>query len=349
MIARTFLGLLLPFAAGKIDIPIEYEREFEQQMDALQVALRAWKQSEAGRYALQNGFYTEDTYEAMDIDQLGRFFMSQIAVKKAQASNPNAIFSIDTPFSLMTEEEFAQFVGSSYDVQARRSLQTSNATRMTTPSSIDWTTSGCLTPPKNQGMCGSCWAFAAIGALESALCLQRKNETLTLYSEQQVNDCDTKSYGCSGGFPRNALEYIQQNKGVCTAEAYPYVSGDSGKNGKCIEKSCGEMDIRVNSVGSSEDAFVRALAAQPIAVGVAAGNREWKQYKAGILSTCSTDELDHAVLAVGYGTGSDGDFFKIKNSWGTGWGDKGFMYLKRDEDESACGIINEHAVYPTIL
>nr|CCA21527.1 conserved hypothetical protein [Albugo laibachii Nc14] len=346
----TLLSLAsLTLIAGDIVIPVELQHEFEQQMDALQVDLEAWKQSEAGRYALREGFYTEDAYESLDTDHLGRFFLSQIAMRQAQIANPSAVFSMDTPFSLMTEYEFARFVGKSFLIQACP-LREINTTSISPPKSVDWTSSKCLAKPKDQGMCGSCWAFAAIGALESALCLNGKNQTLTLLSEQQVNDCDAKSYGCNGGFPRNALEYIRGNNGVCTAEAYPYVSGSSGKDGKCGETNCAvDMDIHVDGVGGSEDAFVRAISAQPIAVGVAAGNREWKQYKSGVLSTCSTSELDHAVLAVGYGEQSSGKFFKIKNSWGRVWGDNGFMYLKRNGSESACGVINEHAVYPTIL
>ncbi|DBA00892.1 TPA: hypothetical protein N0F65_006092 [Lagenidium giganteum] len=217
--------------------------------------------------------------------------------------------------------------------------------------SVDWTTTGCVAPPKDQGHCGSCWAFASIGALESAYCLTHNNR-LQQFSEQQVNSCATQAGGCNGGFPSIGLEYVRDNGGVCTETGYPYTSGKTQQTGKCNARSCKKtpLQISVQRVDASEDGFVSAIASQPIAVGVTAGNAEWKQYSGGVLSACSTTQLDHAVLAVGYGTdvNDNSPYFKIKNSWGSQWGEDGFIRLQRAGDDSACGIINTDAVFPML-
>ncbi|KAF1786148.1 Cysteine peptidase [Phytophthora cactorum] len=262
--------------------------QFLQERTGLRSELNAWKQSDAGH------------------------------------GEPEAVFSTDTPFTLMTDEEFAKFIGESFQRDSGALKATSFADKMLSnstnpsPTDKDWTTSGCVAPVKNQGQCGSCWAFAAVAALESAVCLS--GQPLTPLSEQQVVDCDEASYACDGGFPGDALTFIKQSGGVCTEEAYP-------------------CDIRkVVAVPVSDAGLVQAINVQPVAVGVAADNPTWKQYKSGIVSSCSTTQLDHAVLAVGYSP----SYFKIKNSWGTQWGEEGYMRLKRGagtRSSGTCGII----------
>jgi C1A family cysteine protease len=326
---------------------------FLEEKDTLKAELLAWKQSTAGQTALSHGYYKEDKHTNADEvseDQLQRFFMTKLGIEKAQAANPYATFSTDTPFSLMTNDEFKAFVGKSFQ------LGNSHKDEALTPeeeqvlenkpmaASKDWTKGNCVSDVKNQGKCGSCWAFSSVGALESANCLNTGE--MTLFSEQEVNSCDTSSYGCEGGFPLNGLRYIQKKKGICTAESYPYVSGSSEQTTECSD-SCTRADVQVKkvvSVPSSEQGFLKSLNTQPIAVAVAAGNDVWKQYKGGVVSSCPSTQLDHAVIAVGYGETKSTPNFKIKNSWSTSWGEEGYIYLKRD----ACGVINTHAVYPML-
>ncbi|DAZ92676.1 TPA: hypothetical protein N0F65_001637 [Lagenidium giganteum] len=358
-IIASFAALATAVSAASVQLDAHHHQRFLQQQPELQAELAAWKQSDAGRYAKDNGLYVENNHESSNDDELKRFYLTKVGIEQSQKNNPGAVFSVNTPFTLMTNEEFAEFVGKSYqrgrpssrmlraddDVAvnvSERSLQEQD--------SVDWTTTGCVAPPKDQGHCGSCWAFASIGALESAYCLTHNNR-LQQFSEQQVNSCATQAGGCNGGFPSIGLEYVRDNGGVCTETGYPYTSGKTQQTGKCNARSCKKtpLQISVQRVDASEDGFVSAIASQPIAVGVTAGNAEWKQYSGGVLSACSTTQLDHAVLAVGYGTdvNDNSPYFKIKNSWGSQWGEDGFIRLQRAGDDSACGIINTDAVFPT--
>lgn len=172
---------------------------------------------------------------------------------------------------------------------------------------IDWTAAGKVSLVKNQGACGSCWAFSAIAGLESAGLLNNDN---TLYSEQDLVDC-SKSYGnngCNGGWTDNAYKYIK-DKGIATSDAYPYVAKD---------QTCNNSVSRSKKISSFTDVpgcdnLINALAGRPISVGVDASN--WSPYKSGIFSNCATS-INHGVLLAG----ATDDYWKVKNSWGPAWG-----------------------------
>ncbi|KAG7396557.1 hypothetical protein PHYBOEH_002122 [Phytophthora boehmeriae] len=352
--------LLCSTDAATPSIPTDRMDQFLQEKAGLEAEVAAWKQSTVGQFAKEHGFLpTPSTRMAgaqLD-EELRRFFLTKLQIEEAQAANPDAVFSTETPFTLMTEEEFTAFVGASYQrgdglLSATTSV-VDGLSNSTVDAAKDWTTSGCVVDVKNQGQCGSCWAFAAIAALESAICLA--GQPLVPLSEQQVVDCDSTSYGCEGGWPGNALEYIQGAGGVCTEDGYPYISGENTDRQSC-EPSCTPQDVKIRKVvgvPQSESGLIQAISGRPVAVGVAAGNRTWKQYKGGVVSTCASTDLDHAVLAVGYG-GDDGSspaFFKIKNSWGTEWGEEGYMRLKRGAGTGStgtCGIVGPKSVYPEL-
>ena len=324
--------------------------------------LAQWKQSPAGEVAKEHGFYEENQnqIESSDHlpsqDELERFFLTKLGIEKAQQENPQAKFSINTPFALMTDEEFSKFVGKSFqlgnEAQALQA-QTASANSTTTASSLqppqtematlaagkDWSTeSNCVAPVKNQGGCGSCWAFAAVGALESAFCI--KTGAQILFSEQHLLNCDGQSLGCQGGWPKTALQYVQRTGSICTAESYPYGEQQGACGGSCVQQPIQMKNLM--GVPAYEESLLYALNAQPVAIAVAAGNYVWKQYTGGIITGCPSDQVDHAVLAVGYGE----DFIKIKNSWGTYWGDNGYAYVGRGSN--ACGIINPNGVFPDL-
>lgn len=349
-------------AVSAVDIPAQHHQRFLREQATLADELAQWKDSVAGQVAKKHGFYKDSSNSiqtesaSTDADQLKRFFLTKIAIIEAQKANPEATFSVNTPFTLMTEAEFAAHVKrSSATVDGLNALTTANATAVIedTPehaarrlaTSLDWTTSGCVAGVKDQGDCGSCWAFSSIGALEVANCL--KNGALQLFSEQQVTSCDTRSSGCDGGWPLWALSYLKSFGGVCTAASYPYTSGSTGTTGTCKTSGCTKKALTISSVttvAASESALITAITKQPVAVAVAAGNNAWKQYTGGVVSSCTTSTIDHAVLAVGY----DATSFKLKNQWGTSWGDSGFIKLKRNGANSACSVINTHNVYPNL-
>lgn len=363
----TFALVLLAGSAqlvSSLQLSSEHAPRFLQERASLEQELAAWKESAAGVFAKQHSYFITEkrvqSAEELKEDQLRRFFLTKVHIESVQRLNPDAVFSTDSPFSLMTDGEFAHFLGKSFQrhaavlnndgsVPANSTSETD--TDVPVAENKDWTTSGCVAPVKNQGQCGSCWAFAAIAALESTYCLQ--GNPLTLFSEQQVVSCDDVSGGCDGGFPGDGLNYVQKNRGVCLEEAYPYESGESQETGECASSSCTLKPIaiqRVVTVPQSESGLVAALGGRPVAVGVAAGNNTWKQYKGGVVSSCSSSQLDHAVLVVGYGGSSTATpFFKIKNSWGTAWGESGYIRLRRGVGGAGtCGVIGPKSVYPEL-
>jgi len=217
------------------------------------------------------------------------------------------------------------------------------------PASVDWREKGAVTAVKDQGQCGSCWSFSTTGALEGAN--QLKTGKLVSLSEQHFFDCDDNGdHGCFGGLMDNAFEWAQKNGGVCGEDSYPY----NAKKGRCQNKSCGDhyaapkafTDVKENNV----QAMLSALAQQPVSVAIEADQQDFQLYKSGVFSAPCGTNLDHGVLAVGYGTDDGQDYWIVKNSWGTKWGEDGYIRLARnvDQKEGQCGILSGPPSYPNL-
>merc|ERR1712070_900420 len=174
-------------------------------------------------------------------------------------------------------------------------------------SSIDWTThSGVVNPVKDQGQCGSCWAFSAVGTVESAYALAAGR--LGSYSEQQLVDCDTsRSQGCQGGFNQYGISYMGQ-AGSCSESSYPYKATD----GTCVASQC----------------------TKSLPAGTVKADNTWQSYRSGVVSqNCGfLSRPNHAVIAVGY----DGESFKIRNSWGATWGEQGYIRVSNSDSNPYC-------------
>ena len=221
------------------------------------------------------------------------------------------------------------------------------------PASVDWSTKGAVTGVKDQGNCGSCWSFSATGALEGAY--QIKYGSLVSFSEQNLVSCDTIDSACNGGLMDNAFSWTKTNGGLCTEAGYPYTSGTTGQKGTCTTtctKNTGVTPKSFTDVArNSDSALMTAIAQQPVSIAIQANQPAFQLYKSGVLTGTCGSNLDHGVLAVGYGTWTDGtDYYKVKNSWGTGWGMSGYILIQRGNPQRCgeCGILCGPPSYPNL-
>jgi C1A family cysteine protease len=197
--------------------------------------------------------------------------------------------------------------------------------------SVDWRTKGAVTPVKDQQQCGSCWAFSTTGSVEGANAI--KTGKLVSVSEQQLVDCAGSSgnQGCNGGLMDDAFQYIIKNKGIGSEASYPYTARD----GQCKQVASVSTVSKFTDVKRSDEAgLLSAVNGQPVSVAVDA--ESWSSYRKGVMSGACGTSLDHGVLAVGYGTDGSQDYWLVKNSWGTSWGESGYIRLIRNKNE--CGI-----------
>ena len=210
----------------------------------------------------------------------------------------------------------------------------------------DWTEKGAVTPVKNQEQCGSCWAFSTTGSMEGAYFV--KNNKLESFSEQMLVDCDTNDLGCYGGLMNNAFKWIQSNGGIELENDYPYTA----LNGKC-EASVhnvveGTAPSSWTNVKSDDVSLMAAIKQQPVSVAIEADQSSFQFYSSGVLTGRCGTNLDHGVLAVGYGTLNGIDYYKVKNSWGESWGMDGYVLLERNDSPSGqCGILLQ-ASFPNL-
>jgi len=220
------------------------------------------------------------------------------------------------------------------------------------PLSFDWETKGAVTPVKNQGSCGSCWAFSAVAALESAYFL--KTGKLVQFSEQELVSCDMELYGCQGGLMDPAFDWTRLNGGLCSEEAYPYTSGTTSARGICSASTCapveGSAPAGFVDVPHNEASLLQALFEHgPLSVAIEADETGFQFYHKGVMSAHCGSRLDHGVLLVGYGVDPESKqaFWRIKNSWGAGWGEEGYIRILRGKRWGGpeCGIASA-ASYP---
>jgi len=213
------------------------------------------------------------------------------------------------------------------------------------PESIDWVAKGAVTPVKNQGACGSCWAFSTTGALEGAYFV--KNGKLLSFSEQDLVSCDKTDQGCNGGLMDNGFAFIQRNGGLCLEADFPYIAS-AGVCKKC-QVVPGSAPKSVHDLEHTEQAMKEALSKQPVAIAIEADQMSFQFYSKGVLTGNCGQNLDHGVLAVGYGTLNGVPYWKVKNSWGGQWGMNGYINLQRGKSVTGgqCGLLLS-ASYPEL-
>jgi C1A family cysteine protease len=291
------------------------------------------------------------------VDMLKKFAHNHDFIESHNASPEAKKFTMKmNQFGHMSFEEWGQYMKFGLGVPAREAsaMQHTAVNATSLPDSVDWTTKGAVTPVKDQGQCGSCWSFSATGALEGAY--QIKYGKLNSFSEQNLVDCDTYDMGCNGGLMDNAFKWTKQNGGLCYENDYPYVSGTTGRPNPTCDTSC-TKDTKVAPTSytdvqkNSDDALMSALVQQPVSVAIQANQPAFQFYSGGVLTGKCGTHLDHGVLAVGYGTWTDGtDYYKVKNSWSSSWGMDGYILIERGNPQKGgqCGILNGPPSYPNL-
>lgn len=249
-------------------------------------------------------------------------------------------------FADLTFEQFRErHFGIGYRLPVADRVSIDDTLEVDIPASVDWRTKGAVTPVKNQGMCGSCWAFSTTGSVEGAWVLQG-GHSLTSLSEQQLVDCAQAegNNGCNGGLMDYGFQYVIDNKGLCAELTYPY----TGADGTC-KKTCSKV---VTITGfkdipqGNEQALLNAVGTVgPVSVAIEADQQAFQFYSSGVFDASCGTNLDHGVLVVGYGTDAGKDYWIVKNSWGSSWGESGYIRMIRGKNQ--CGITLS-ASYPLV-
>jgi len=289
----------------------------------------------------------------------------RIAELNGEREHPDDALFGWTKYSDWHPEEFGKLLGFKRSDADRTTVPYNTA--QSTLKSLDWRSTGMVTPVKDQGDCGSCWAFSAVEGVESAALMAGTAHAKTLLSEQQVVSCDTDDDGCDGGDLPSAWKYVQGAGGLESETTYPYTSGTSGKTKRCkndkdyvsdtspknwtyATKPCNYGGCKKqdeNALGTSLTNF------GPISICVDAASDNWQNYMSGVMTpkqcgSSNARSMDHCVQLVGMQITDDEsskNYWIVRNSWNTDWGDKGYIHLEMGDN--TCGIANE-ALYLTL-
>jgi len=293
-----------------------------------------WKKSEGKAY----GNNSEEKY------RMNVFADNYKVVAKLNEEQTTATFALNKFADLETAEFARLYTGfnQSGNLRVRQPVVLSEENLS---ASVNWVTAGAVAAVKDQGQCGSCWAFSAVCAIESANYLQKKMSSVPTYSEQQLVDCGgaTGNQGCNGGLMDNAFRYVETNK-LQTEDDYPYRARDGTcKHGTGVGSVSGLTDV----TSGSPSQLKAALMMQPVSVAVEADQSPFQFYNGGVVtSSACGQQLDHGVAAVGYGmdSASGEEYFLVRNSWGASWGLSGYLKISTSSD-NICGILSQPS-YP---
>jgi cathepsin L len=287
-----------------------------------QLLFSKWMGQHSKKYSHDNFFYRYTVFKA-NLDFI------------VQHNKKNLSYTVGmNAFGDQTNEEFvaARNGLKNKDNSYLRSLnKPAKSPLQNVAASLDWRTKGAVTPVKDQGQCGSCWAFSTTGSTEGAH--QIKTGKLVSLSEQQLMDCSSAqgNQGCNGGLMDQAFQYIISNGGICSEASYPYLGYDASCN-TCtpVAKFFGYKDV----ASGVEADLMPAVNIGPVSIAIEADQQSFQFYQSGVYSDpgCG-QQLDHGVLLVGYGTMSGQDYWIVKNSWGASWGLNGYILLVRNQNE----------------
>jgi len=292
------------------------------------VIFSAWK----GQY---NKVYSTAEEEAIRFENF-KLSMDRILSRNADSQTKSFGF---TKFSDLSPEEFkSMYLGYNRPEVYPAVEVYENDVPIEAPQTFDWRSQNKVTPVKNQEQCGSCWAFSTVENVESIYCVT-KNMDCTSFSPlspQQIVDCDNTDQGCNGGDPPTAYQYIISAGGLETDANYPYTAQDGNCNFVQSEVSVSISSFKYATQSSDETAMMNALVSWgPLSICVDA--EPWQDYTGGVLMASSCDtQLDHCVQLVGYDLTASTPFWIVRNSWGTDWGENGYIRLQYGQDTCGC-------------
>jgi hypothetical protein len=277
------------------------------------------------------------SYETSEFFNRFNIFKSNLdIIREHNAKNESWTMGMNE-FGDMSWEEFkAIYVGGTKPVP-REYLRSKNYPAETGPRSfpaaLDWRQKGAVTAVKNQGQCGSCWAFSTTGSVEGAHAISTGN--LVSLSEQQLMDCSSSygNNGCNGGLMDDAFEYIIKNGGICSEASYPY-KGQVGTCHSCTDVAT--ISSYVDNPSGNENNLMTLIQVGPVSIAIEADQSAFQFYSGGVFSAACGHNLDHGVLIVGYGTLNSKAYWIVKNSWGASWGMQGYILMVQGKDE--CGL-----------
>jgi len=301
-----------------------------------EVRFQAWMQKHTKVYTSQTEYET----------RLANFMATSKNVAelnaKSKAVGSSATFAINKFADLSVAEFSARLGMKGYQPKQMPNVPVAPSSTVAPPNTYDWRKTG-ITAVKDQGQCGSCWAFSCTESIESQYIIKKGQAKSVVLAPQQIVDCDTGDDGCNGGDLPTCYQYIQSTKGLETDANYPYTASD----GTCNADESKEMDPissfqYVIPQGSTDENQMASFLASNSPMSIIVDASSWSSYSGGVLSDCGQD-LDHAVQAVGYDLGQG--YWIVRNSWGEDWGENGFIRLKFGQN--TCGLTSEVTV-PTI-
>jgi cathepsin F len=280
-------------------------------------------------------------YDAVSFEEKYNIFKENVQrVEQLNAKSPNKVFGV-TKFMDMTPEEFRKAYlmpkgllkkgskGSVEDVLVPN-------LKGSVPDTFDWRTQGAVTPVKNQGQCGSCWAFSVTENVESVWIISTNASVDDIdLSPQQIVDCDTDDGGCDGGDTPTAYNYIIKAGGLESEKSYPYHARDGRCNFKKTLVVAKIKSYKYATQHSNENTMQQNLVSwAPLSICVDAS--QWQFYDGGVMSSSDCgDDLDHCTQMIGYAN-DKGKYWIVRNSWGTDWGVEGYIYLQMGGDTCGC-------------
>ena len=331
----TIVAIVALFGVAAVFCVFNTESTNFLRVDPVAAVWKEWKKNHTKLYSsLESG-------KRYNIFRENYLFIQKHNAKKNQTYKLGL-----NQFSDLTTKEFATLYTGAVAPKRQNATNLFQHNKTAVPNdSIDWRTKGRVRPIKNQGSCGSCWAFAAVAALEGLA--QAKTGTLPDLAEQELVDCTRNmgNYGCGGGWSQTAFQYAA-NHGIGAQSSYPYTA----KDGTCKQVTPAFKPAGYKTVAPRDvNALKQAIAQGPVVVYIEADRRSFQSYKSGVYDDADCfagGQINHAVTAVGY---TDNAWI-VRNSWGTTWGDNGYILISQSTaagKNGVCGILSNTNTFPT--